>query len=522
MPATSTAPAPIDRSLVRALRARLEAETGAPVALKETHISWVLLTASQAYKLKRPVRLPFLDFSTPAARRHFCEEELRLNRRLAPELYLEVVPVCGTPQAPVLRGEGEPIDHAVCMRRFPEEDQLDRRLAAGELVPADVDRLAQRLAAFHRAAPAAPPASPWGMPEQVLQPVLDVLMQLQAGCGTERLVKLRGWIGEQARALRPAWLARRREGHVRECHGDLHLANAVKLGDEVTAFDCIEFDPALRWIDVMGDVAFMTMDLHAHECSGLAWRFLDAWLQHSGDHAGLRVLRFYEVYRALVRGLVGRLRSAEPGAPSCEPGPDYLGCALRLVHDEQRARLLITCGVSGSGKSTLAAQLLEAAGAIRLRSDVERKRLFGLDALQSSAGHVTDIYTPEATRRTFDHLADRARDALASGYPVIVDAAFLRRDERLRFRALAAELGVPFTILHCRAAEAELASRVATRAEAGMDASEATVEVLQRQLGFAEPLGEEERALAIEVVTDRPVAVIELCTRWLAQASLER
>lgn len=490
--------------LVNALRAHLQASTGQPVDLHETHISWVLLAGDLAYKLKKPVRLPFLDFSTPTLRQHFCEEEVRLNRRLAPSLYLGVVPICGTPEAPCVGGAGPVIDHAVCMRRFAPGALLSERLAAGQLLPHDIDQLALRLADFHRDAPVAP--ADRGDPGA--QPALDVLAQLEAGgAQPAQLASLRAWVEAQAQGLRGAWLARRRAGAVRECHGDLHLANVVKVGDEVLAFDGMEFDPALRWIDVMSDVGFFAMDLQAHGRSDLAFRFLDAYLQRSGDYAGLPVLRFQQVYRALVRGLVGRLRTAAEG-------PDYLACAQRLAQSAGGARLLITHGLSGSGKSSLAGRLLEAAGAVRVRSDVERKRLFGLAALQASAGQSPSVYSAEATQRTFARLGECAGHALRAGYPVIVDATFLHRAERRTFQALAAELQLPFAILHCRASEAMLRQRVAAR---GGDASEATVAVLEQQLVHHESLQPDELAVTLEARTDGPVDVAALWARWREQ-----
>jgi aminoglycoside phosphotransferase family enzyme/predicted kinase len=509
---------PLDYTLVRALRQHLQSTTGRAVALVETHISWVLLTEGLAYKLKKPVCLPFVDFSTLASRRYFCEEELRLNRRLAPSLYLEVVPVCGTAQAPRIGGGGEPIDYAVCMRRFPPGALLSEMLDAGQLQASHLDRLAQRLADFHRNAPSEVPSPAFGTPEHVLGAVLDVLKQLEDRYGKSRIADLRVWVMGQARALHDTWLARRQDRAVRECHGDLHLANAVKIGQDVTAFDCIEFDPALRWTDVMGDVAFLTMDLKAHGHAELAFGFLDAYLQHSGDYGGVAVLRFYEVYRALVRSLVGSLRSRGKGgtgdnAPAA--GPDYLACAELLAQNGVgAARLLITHGLSGSGKSTVARQLLVCGNAIRVRSDVERKRLFGMDALQRSAGERVDIYTPDATRLTFDRLLGCARIALQAGYPAIADAAFLQRDERQKFRLLAAHLRVPFAILHCRASESQMRRRLLARNAGGQDASEADIAVLERQLVFQEPLDAEERAFVLDVATDEPVDVAALCASW--------
>ncbi|WP_232076544.1 bifunctional aminoglycoside phosphotransferase/ATP-binding protein [Variovorax sp. PBL-H6] len=507
----------VHRRLVTALRERLESDTGQAVSLVETHISWVLLTAEYAYKLKKPVSLGFVDFGTLASRKHFCEEEVRLNRRLAPSLYVGVVAVCGTIEAPHIGDDDHPIDFAVCMRRFPEDALLRRLLPAGQLEEGLLEQFARELAIFHEGAQVVSPASAYGGPEEVARPVVDVLARLRA-VGDARYPRgLQAWVFKQRRVLRTAWLERQRRGAVRECHGDLHLANVVRFDGRLTAFDCIEFDPALRWIDVISDVAFLTMDLKAHGRRDLAFRFLDAYLQYTGDYAGLPVLRFYEVHRALVRALVGCLRvQAGAGLPPDEP--DYLACASRLAQVPEGApRLLITHGLSGSGKSTIAAALVAAAGAIRIRSDVERKRLFGLSALQRSAEHA-EIYTPDATRRTFARLAECARTALQAGYPVIVDAAFLRREERLAFRALATELRVPFSILDCRAAEAQLRRRVAARAAEGRDASEATLAVLERQLAAHEPLDREEGAVALEVVTEGTLDVAALCARWLARA----
>jgi aminoglycoside phosphotransferase family enzyme/predicted kinase len=505
----------LDCTLVRALREHLQSTTGRPVALVETHISWVLLTDDLAYKLKKPVCLPFVDFSTLVARRHFCEEELRLNRRLAPSLYLDVAPVVGTAPAPRIGGAGEPLDYALRMRRFPPGALLSEMLDAGQLQSTHLAVLAQRLADFHRSAPSQAPSPAFGMPEQVLGAVLEVLAQLEAPFGAGRIGALRVWVVGQAQALHDAWLARHRDGAVRECHGDLHLANAVRIGDDVTAFDCIEFDPALRWTDVMGDVAFLTMDLKAHGRADLAFGFLDDYLQRSGDYGGVAVLRFYEVYRALVRSLVASLRFERVGGSGHSARPDYLACAEVAAHKGAAVeRLLITHGVSGTGKSTLARQLLVSGNAIRVRSDVERKRLFGMDALERPAGERTDIYTSDATRRTFERLLWCSRIALQAGYPVIVDAAFLQRDERQAFQMLAAELRVPFAILHCQARKSELRQRVLARNAGGQDASDADVAVLEQQLLFEEPLDADERAFMLDVATDEPVNLAALCASW--------
>lgn len=511
-----TAAQDMDTTLVTALGRVLSRETGQPVEQIETHISWVLLTADHAYKLKKPVRLPFVDFSDVQARRHFCEEELRLNRRFAPMIYLDVLAVRGSPASPRLIGadDGAPIDHVIRMRRFPQSSLMRKLLVSGGLEPAWLDGLADRLAQWHATASASPQPV-FGSPRRIFRAVRNTWSALRTGNDDPRLQALHAWLATQGRALRPCWQVRRRNGAVRECHGDLHMGNVVLIDGELVPFDCIEFDAELRWIDVVSDLAFLTMDLKAHGRPDLAYRFLDGWLQGSGDHAGLRVLHFYEVYRALVRAMASDLLVQQTGQAS--PGPDYLACAAQEAASPPRnARLMITHGLSGSGKSTVASELLQTVGAVRIRSDVERKRLFGLDPLARSTAQGLDIYTQQATEETFGSLLMRARMALQAGYPVIVDATFLQSDRRRRFRALAAELRIPFTVLDCQASLATLRDRVRARAASGLDASEAGLDVLERQIRTCGPLSADERAFTIEVATQGLVDINALAAAWRA------
>ena len=504
--------------LAAALCRALGVAEGGPVEHVQTHLSHLLLTPTHAYKLKKPLHLPFADFRTLQARRHFCGEELRLNQRLAPMLYRDILPVVGSAKAPRLGSVGEAgnaIDWVLRMRRFPAGSEADALVRAGALLPAQVDAFAVHLARFHDGAPVAPPDGGWGTAvqvEQAITGVLDTLAPLLGEAESARLAALRMWFSAQQPLLAQCWAVRHATGHVREGHGDLHLGNVVLLAGALTAFDCIEFSPPLRWIDTLADTGFFSMDLHAHGRSDLAWRFLDGYLAVTGDYAGLAVLRPYEVYRALVRAMAARLRAAQGLAGTS--GPDYLACAERLAAP-LAPRLLITYGLSGSGKSTVAAALLEQ-GAVRLRSDVERKRLYGLAALDSSAARGVDIYTSEASQRTFAHLRQQARAVLQAGYPVIVDAAFLHRRERDAFRALASELGVPFTILHCHADPQQLRERVLRRSAAGTDPSEASLAVLARQQDSAEPLAPDEQAQVLDVATDRAWDAVALCGRWQA------
>lgn len=488
----------------------------AAVRLVETHISWVLLTGDYAYKIKKPVNFGFLDFSTLARRRDCCVEELRLNRRFAPELYLGVVAIGGTPAAPriVDAGADDAIEYAVKMREFPQQLQLDRVLARGELTRAHIATLAADLAAFHRAPAAAPDDSPYGTPEAVWQPMRQNFAQLrpQLDGRDERaqLDELERWSETRYRELHALLAQRRRDGCIRECHGDAHLGNIVLLADRPRLFDCIEFNPQLRWIDVISEIAFLTMDLHDRGRDELAHRALNDYVEASGDYAGLPLLRFYQVYRALVRAKVASLRLGQPGLADAERDATrahaaaYLRLALRFTRPGPTP-LMITHGLSGSGKTTLTDDVLESQGALRLRSDVERKRLHGLAPETRSGSAVGGgLYTAEASVRTYERLATLADTVLGAGLPVIVDAAFLKRAQREPFRRLAARRGVPFVIFDCSAPAEQLRARITARAAAARDASEATVAVLEQQLCQCEPLAADEAAHILTIRTVAP------------------
>lgn len=464
--------------LADALSDRLQAER------IETHISWVLLSGDFAWKIKKPVHLPFVDYSTLAARRRCCEEELRLNRRLAPALYLGVTPITGTPQAPVMNGDGPVIDYALKMRRFATGALFSEGLEAGRLTAQEIDDCAHLLAHFHLQAPSAPIDSPWGDPQQRIARAIAALQGARAIATQQEYQALDRWIREETAGLLPLWAQRRAAGAVREVHGDLHLANLVRLPEGVAAFDGIEFDPALRWIDVIDDIAFAVMDLHAGGRPDFAFRLLNGWLDGTGQHDGLPALRFAVVYRALVRAQVEHMQAHDARARAC------LATALHWMRPAERW-LAITHGLPGSGKTWASQRWLERHGAIRLRSDVERKRLFGLGPTEDSRSRGLDIYGPDATARTYARALALARIALEAGYPAILDAAFLRLRERRDAAALARALGVPFRILHCEAPPAVLRERLRSRHG---DASEADEKVLEHLAEAEEPLAADELA----------------------------
>lgn len=483
----------------------------------ETHISWVLLTGPYAYKIKKAIDLGFLDFSTLELRRHYCQEELRLNRRLAPQIYVDVIPITGTASRPRLGGKARPFEYAVKMRQFDPEDQFDRLLAARRLTADHVDRLAQTIARFHEGIDRASPAVPYGEPDAVHRAVvesLDQIAELAAdGPQRARLRRLRRWCEDQRLRLDTVMRARKANGFIRECHGDLHLANITLYNGEVTAFDCLEFNETLRWIDTISEAAFLTMDFNAHRRSDLANRFMNSYLHFNGDYEGLRMLRYYQVYRALVRAKVAAIRKTQ-SRPSTSDAAQQLRRYLALADCYTRDRptaLLITHGLSGSGKTTVSAPLAESCGAVRMRSDVERKRLFGLPPDARTDSQVGgDLYSRDASTRTYQRLADLAETVIKSGYSPLVDAAFLRRRERDQFRDLAVRLQVPFIILDFHAPRALLRQWVTERAREGKDASEADIEVLERQIQSQEPLDDAELAHIVAVNTGVPVDIPKL------------
>lgn len=470
----------------------------AQLELVQTHISWVLLAGDVAYKIKKPVKLPFLDFSTLAQRQRYCADELRLNRRFAPDLYLDVVGIFNTPENPQWAGTGTPIEYAVKMRRFDEASRLDRVCARGELRPEHLSDLAETLVTFHNSADVAPMASRFGSASSILTPARDNfsdLLRLLPGKDVhKRLAVLSAWTEAQFVQLAPRMAARKQQGRVRECHGDLHLANLVLIRQHVQMFDCLEFNEELRWIDVASELAFTYVDLLAHQQPGLANWLVNEVLSRSGDYDAAHVLRFYAVYRALVRAKVAALRAEQTGVDAQE-ALDYIALAERLLQ-KQPLRLMITHGLSGCGKTVASNALLQSdanPATLRLRSDVERKRLFGLTSTARSGSALdAGIYTPDAHARTYAHLYEMAADLLQAGWSVIVDAAFLGHAERQSFRVLAHASGAAFSILAPQATPEQLRERIQARHALGQDASEATLDVLAQQMNTLEPLAADE------------------------------
>ncbi len=488
--------------MVRSLQRLLALKQGLEVVWIETHISFVLLCGAHAYKFKKALRTPFLDQSTLALRRRACQEELRLNRRLAPDLYLGVVSITGTPEAPELAGQGAPIDCAVQMRAFAQDGLWDRMAERGQLGPAQVDGLVPMLQRFHAEAQPAQADGRLGSPAQVRAPLVQSLDELEGLLGPRggaaMLGPLRTWEAAAFARLAPVMARRLAQGRVRECHGDLHLGNVTLIEGRGTIFDAIDFNDDFRWIDVMSEIAFMAMDLQAHGLPRLAHRFVNGYLECSGDYDGVQVLDYYLVHRALVRAKVHALRAVQcAGATAVAEqaaAERYLTLARHFSgRGAAGAALMLTHGFSGSGKSTLTQGLLEACGAIRIRSDVERKRLARLLPLdRAGAAPDESLYAADMTAATYAQLLRLARPVLAGGYHVVLDATFLQRVQRDAARQWAARQVVRCALLDFDAAPAELRRRLVQRAAMACDASDADAAVLAAQMRVAEPLRADE------------------------------
>lgn len=494
------------------------------VELEETHISWVFLTREFAWKIKKPVCFDFLDFSTLPQRKHFCDQELRLNRRTAPELYLTVVPICGTPAAPEIDGSGSPIEFAVKMRRFEAEGLLSRMAAEQRVTPELIDALAEQVADLHRSIAQASPDSDYGRPEDIQRAAIENFESIdRLADGNEQhmnsVQRLRNWTISEGERLQETFHQRRAAGCIRECHGDLHLGNIVAIDGRPCLFDCVEFNDQFRWVDVINEIAFLVMDLEEHGEQELAQRLLNRYLECTGDYGGLKVLRYYLVYRAMVRAKIDVIRLTDGSQSRTQRRVllNEFGNYLSIAdHDTEPAgsAIMIMHGLSGSGKTTLSQRIVETVPAIRIRSDIERKRLFGLgEANRTNTAAATRLYSPEANRQTYARLTELATTVIQAGFSVIVDAAFLRPADRTEFRQLAQQLAVPFQIIACQAPEAELRKRVAVREAAGRDASDAGLAVLQEQLQSHTEINREPENELITVDTANEAAIQQAIER---------
>ena len=479
-----------DQSPVIAFLSR--AETWGPgiraVERRETHASVIFLAGDKAYKLKRAVRFPYLDYGTADLRRRFCEAELAINQRTAADLYGRVLPVIRRPDGGLaVDGEGEPVDWLIEMQRFAEDAVFDRLADAGRLDRFAVESLADSIARFHAEAERRPTSGGAAAMAQILDSNDRSFAESDPSVLARDRVAAVGASSRQAlAALAPLLDRRRGEGFVRHCHGDLHLRNIIARDGRAVLFDAIEFDPALAEIDVLYDLAFVVMDLQFRDLGRLGSILLNRYLDVTGDSGGLAALPLFLSIRAAIRSHIDAAAatthsSPEQGRTLAAAASRYLDLSLRFLQP-QAPRLIAVGGLSGSGKSRLARELAPyfppPPGARVVRTDTTRKRLAGVDPETRLAPR---DYSEAASRRTYEAIYAETRAALAAGQTVIADAVFARPEERQAIASLAAEAGVPFQGLWLDAAPLLLEQRVSSRVH---NVSDATPEVVRLQLAF--------------------------------------
>lgn len=469
------------------------------VELIQTHISWLFLTDTHVYKIKKPVNFGFLDFSTLDLRHFYCLEELRLNRRLCPDIYEQVIALRETDTGAAFAGDGKVIEYAVMMKRLPDDRMLDRLVDSGRITAEEIRVVALEICRFHSNAPTSPHISEFGSLDQILSNWRENFEQA-APFHTSTLPPavsrtIRSYVESFTGSHRTLFAERIENGYIRECDGDIHLGNICLLNGTAYIFDCIEFNERFRNSDMAADIAFLLMDLEYHRRPDLADKALTVYITASGDKGCAKLITFYKVYRAFVRGKVESLQLLDAGIDpevriaSEKRAISYFRLAQGYcIRSSLPPTLFITCGTTGCGKSTLAAQLAFELGLATFNSDAERKQLAGLQPetpVQASFGE--GLYSKEMNQITYRQLERLATDELASGHSVIIDAGFRTAASRATFGRLAAVHGAGFVILYVQCDPDEQVRRLCERSSGGASVSDGRVELLDQQKNLFAP-----------------------------------
>ncbi|MDX2215919.1 MAG: AAA family ATPase [Oculatellaceae cyanobacterium bins.114] len=477
-----------------------------PIQLIQTHVSYVLLTGELAYKVKKPVDFGFLNYSSLEQRQHFCHEELRLNRRGAAELYLQVLPITQDGDQCHLEGEGEVVEYAVQMRQFPQETLLTSLYDRGELTESLLQELAVAIAQFHSTAEANDYIRTFGTIPKIREAFDQNYDQTEAYIGgpqtQEQFDKTRTYTDRFFAERQALFSDRVRHNWIRECHGDIHLRNICLWHGKLFLFDCIEFNEPFRFVDVMYDVAYIVMDLEARQRPDLTTVFLNTYVEQTGDWEGLQILPLYVNRQSYVRAKVTSFLLDIPSIPDAEKQAAsetaalYYRLAWQYVQPRQ-GRLFLMSGLSGSGKTTTARQLAKQVNGIHVRSDAVRKHLGGIPLQQRGDDQ---LYTPEMTEKTYHRLLDLGITLAKEGYTVILDAKYDRQALRQEAIAQAQANNLPIQLIYCSAPLEVLSDRLKQRTG---DIADATADLLPTQ--YLEPFTETEQPFVATLDTTQPL-----------------
>ena len=471
------------------------------VKTDQTHASYIFLTGDYAYKLKKPINFGFLDFSTLEKRKFFCEQELGLNKPVAPELYLEVLPITKEKGKFILNDMGEAVEYVLKMRQFPQDDLLINLFKQGLLTEERLEELGKVIARFHTDSKTDDYINSFGEVDKIRAGIKENYQQTEKYIGVAQTQKQY----EETQQFTNAFLEQRelfksRQNHhkIKECHGDLHLKNICLWHNKIQLFDRIEFNESFRFVDVMYDVAFTVMDLEVRESKNLGNAFLNTYLEQTGDWEGVQVLPLYLSRQAYVRAkvtsfLLDDLDSEPDRQKTTQTAADYYRLAWQYTQRNQ-GRLILMSGLSGSGKSTVARRLARHIGAIQIRSDAVRKHLSGIPVGDRGGD---EMYTPQMSENTYTRLVELGGLLAGQGFPVILDAKFDRQIWRNKAIALAQSKQIPLTILHCTAPLAVLKERLGDR----QDISDATPDLLEQQQSTSEPFTQAEQEYVTTIDT---------------------